>query len=265
MKHLQSLVRAFIAPQDYQFIRLSPNRRGRLYFYSRKRRATFSIWSRDATDSQVADQILTDSGYRLPMSRDRLDAQLDEIRAKGKTPLIIDCGAHIGISARYFAETYPDAIVVAVEPDQENMALAVRNCAGINNISLTQAAIGSTEGFASVVNPDSKGWMRRIARSEMSAGLPITTIPAIVAQYPTASLAIVKIDIEGFESDLFESNLDWIDSCPLIIIELHDWFFPGQSTSANFLRAIAGRARDFAWRGENGFSLRHLTRSTTES
>lgn len=265
MKHLQSLVRAFIAPQDYQFIRLSPNRRGRLYFYSRKRRATFSIWSRDATDSQVADQVLTDSGYRLPMSRDRFDAQLEEIRAKGKTPLIIDCGAHIGVSARYFAETYPDAIVVAVEPDPENLSIAIRNCTDINNVSLKQAAIGSTEGFATLVNPDSRGWMRRIARSNTSTSLPILTIPEVVAQYPAASLAIVKIDIEGFESDLFESNLDWIDSCPLIIIELHDWFFPGQSTSANFFKAIAGRPRDFAFRGENVFSLRHSAHSTTAS
>ena len=39
-------------------------------------------------------------------------------------------------------------------------------------------------------------------------------------------LFIVKVDIEGFEQNLFLSNTNWIDNCMLIIIELHDWMIP---------------------------------------
>jgi hypothetical protein len=47
----------------------------------------------------------------------------------------------------------------------------------------------------------------------------------------------------------------WIDRFPLLVIELHDWLLPGQSTSRNFLREIALRDRDFVYRGENIFSI----------
>src|SRR5712675_1402142 len=34
--------------------------------------------------------------------------------------LIIDAGANIGLSALYFAVTYPDAIIIAIEPEIHN-------------------------------------------------------------------------------------------------------------------------------------------------
>ena len=34
---------------------------------------------------------------------------------------------------------------------------------------------------------------------------------------------LIKIDIEGHESQLFENNIEWIDQFKVIIIETHDW------------------------------------------
>jgi hypothetical protein len=47
-----------------------------------------------------------------------------------------------------------------------------------------------------------------------------------------------KIDIEGFESDLFSQNLEWLDEVFLVYIEPHDWLFPTQGTSRTFQRAM---------------------------
>lgn len=257
MKHLQSLVRAVVAPQDFQFIRLSPNRRGRLYFYSKTSRSFFSVRSRGIADSSVADQVFTDQEYRLPFEGSLLDRQLAEIFAAGKRPLIIDCGAHIGLASRYFAELYPGAKVVGIEPAPENALLARQHCADLTNVEIVQAAIGSRSGFARIRNSEADGWALQVERADTATEIEVIKIADVIAANPDCSLAIVKIDIEGFESDLFESNLEWIDACPLIIIELHDWLMPGAGTSANFLKAIAGRSRDFMQRGENVFSLRN--------
>ena len=49
----------------------------------------------------------------------------------------------------------------------------------------------------------------------------------------------MKIDIEGGEDDLFSGDLDWLERTPLVIIELHDWLFPNEPRSRNFLRAVS--------------------------
>ena len=96
--------------------------------------------------------------------------------------------------------------------------------------------------------------------SGAEGGVQGVTVPEILARYPKSGgylPFIVKIDIEGFESDLFAENTAWVDEFPILIIEMHDWLFPGQGTSSNFLKAIAGLDRDFVYLGENVFSIRN--------
>jgi len=66
---------------------------------------------------------------------------------------------------------------------------------------------------------------------------------------------IIKIDIEGFERELFAANTGWIDRFYLMAVELHDWMLPSQANSCAFLRAVSHFDRDFLFRGENVFSI----------
>ena len=65
-----------------------------------------------------------------------------------------------------------------------------------------------------------------------------------------------KIDIEGFESDLFADNLDWLDRFAVVAIEPHDWMFPGQGTSLSFQKAMAARDFEMVICGQNLIFLR---------
>ena len=49
---------------------------------------------------------------------------------------------------------------------------------------------------------------------------------------------IIKIDIEGFEDELFKKNTEWLDKFKIIIIELHDWMKPYNKKSYNFQRSM---------------------------
>ena len=49
---------------------------------------------------------------------------------------------------------------------------------------------------------------------------------------------LIKIDIEGHEKDLFESNIEWFDKFQIVIIEIHDWMLPGESISKGYLNSI---------------------------
>ena len=68
---------------------------------------------------------------------------------------------------------------------------------------------------------------------------------------------IVKVDIEGSESDLFSESTEWVDDVPILIVELHDWLMPKQGLSRSFLQCIAHRDRDFVCFEENVFSIRN--------
>lgn len=57
---------------------------------------------------------------------------------------------------------------------------------------------------------------------------------------------LIEIDIEGFESNSFESHTDRIDFFPFVVIELQDWMLLNQFTSKNFLVEIARRKRNLS-------------------
>ncbi len=52
----------------------------------------------------------------------------------------------------------------------------------------------------------------------------------LVATIADGRLFIVKIDIEGFERDLFDRNIDWVDQAAAIIVEPHDRMLHGAGT-----------------------------------
>jgi len=66
---------------------------------------------------------------------------VERIRDSGLRPLIIDAGANIGASPIYFLSRYPDALVVAIEPERNNCALLRSNCEGLD-VRVIEAAIG---------------------------------------------------------------------------------------------------------------------------
>lgn len=178
-----------------------------------------------------------DIGSDSPASR-RLKRRYDEILAAGETPVIIDAGANIGAASLWFGALWPKAVVVAIEPEQGNAAILHNNLDPRPGFIVLDAAIGATPGAVEIVH-DATGWGSRTARSE--TGIPVVTVADAVSRVPNGRLFIAKIDIEGFEDELFAENLDWLDEPAMVLIEPHDWLMPGRHTSRSFQRAMAAR------------------------
>jgi hypothetical protein len=89
--------------------------------------------------------------------------------------------------------------------------------------------------------------------------VPCVTIADIYAQEVKTGVFpfLVKMDIEGFESDVFSGDNSWLQKTPFFMIELHDWLMPKQGTAGGFLKAVANEPRDFLIRGENIYSIAH--------
>jgi FkbM family methyltransferase len=214
------------------------------------------------SDLAACQQVLGSGSYDLRRLRRfaEIEALYRGVAARGRTPLILDLGANIGAASLYFASAWPASHIVAVEPAADNFQLLFENTQELENTTALLAGVASAPGWLRLADQEAEKWAYRTERAERQAAeaVPAVTVSELLTEFPSGNgyePFIVKIDIEGAESELFSADTDWIDRFPVLIIELHDWLFCGQGNSHSFLRAIAPRNRDFVLIGENVFSI----------
>ena len=215
------------------------------------------FWYRENSvgDKGVLQQIFVNGDYVIsqwPQGRRLLESHQ-------QASLIVDAGANIGASAVFFSQTYENAIVFAIEPDEMNGRLLTQNTASLPCV-VFHGAIAAQDGELALVDPGRSDWGFMTEQVDSTRSERLQKIPSICPQsilnHPQVRHArplIFKIDIEGGEENLFSNNTDWLTEFPLVIIELHDWMLPFSGSSRNFLKAIAQYDFDLVHRGENIF------------
>ena len=222
------------------------------------RQREFSILLRRwGSDKRVIEQCFTQNQYDMPSGAHGalIERIYRDIVASKKKPLIVDCGANIGASVLWFTARYPEAHIVAVEPAPSNFALLRKNCSGLD-VDLRQAGIGPVDGIAWIGNPDDE-WGCRTNDIHDGIEVAIISLETLLASKPVSGYSpfLLKVDIEGAEKSLFAGTASVLDQFPLIIVEPHDWLFPGQCTSLEFFRFHAQAGREFAMNNENIASI----------
>lgn len=169
----------------------------------------------------------------------------------GILPVIVDAGANVGAAALWFAQEFPASSIFALEPDKDSAQICRENCAKLRNIVVIEGAIGGRPGTVAVDHVG-KSWTFRTRRIDNEAGIRVYTVVDILAMAGArAALLIVKVDIEGFEADLFATGTEWIVNTPAIFIEPHDWLFPGKQTSQAMQKTLLGGGFELLVREQN--------------
>jgi FkbM family methyltransferase len=139
---------------------------------------------------------------------------------------IIDAGANIGLSAVDFALRYPQARIIAIEPEMENFQLLRKNIASFQNIIPLQAALWSQETTLALVDPGAGAWgfqtVATAPAAERIQTVRAITIEAIKATFQITRIDLLKLDIEGAEKEVFENSSSWLPAVRALILELHD-------------------------------------------
>jgi FkbM family methyltransferase len=167
--------------------------------------------------------------------------------------LIVDAGANIGLATLYFAGKFPQAKIVAIEPEASNYELLLRNCSGMTTVTPMHAAIWNSDTSLRIANLDAEKWGFTVEPSANGASvIKALTIPQILAQSDHGTIDILKLDVEGAERELFcDGCEEWLPRVKMIIIELHDRNKPGTS------HAVYSKLCQFPFsqevRGENIF------------
>jgi FkbM family methyltransferase len=213
------------------------------------------VWVREGTsDYAVLDQIFHTEEFNISTAPQFawIRAAYNRTLAAGETPLVVDCGANIGLSALYFASHLPKAKIVGIEPARDNVELARKNTGHNSLIEIIEAAVHDQATTLELVNPEAEkfAYQVREARARTATSVEAVTIGALMQRHGARRNLIVKVDIEGGEYALFRSNTGWLDYTDLLIVETHDWLFPGQGTSRTLFSAISGRKFEVIQKGE---------------
>ena len=201
----------------------------------------------DDSDIRVFKQIFVDNEY-------------DSLNLPETANTIVDLGANIGLSALFFLKKYPNAHIIAVEPDTVNFEFMKRNLEDYSNhVALLQAAIWPSDGEVSLVEHDESneglgawGYRTETLTEGAEASVSAISIPTLMNQFSMDFIDILKVDIEGAEYELFEKDYEsWLDKVGLIIIETHDRFKP--NSEAMVRNALNGRFTELPQKGENLF------------
>jgi FkbM family methyltransferase len=126
-------------------------------------------------------------------------------RADSPRPRIIDCGANIGMAILFFKTLYPDAEIVAFEPDPRTFDVLAANTRDNNltAVTLHRAAVGSTDGTATFYQqPDVPG-SALSSLVVVNAKTVSEVVPVVrLSRYIDAPVDFLKIDVEGSEIDV---------------------------------------------------------------
>jgi FkbM family methyltransferase len=166
-------------------------------------------------------------------------------------PLIVDCGANIGLASVCLANMLPKAKIIAVEPSEANVDLVNQNTEAFDGrVRVVHGALWNEPGTVQITNPEAGSAVLRVAPGN---GVRAYTIAELTdGQAPF----IVKMDIEGAEKTVLTANNDWVGQTDLIMVELHDWCMPWQGTSRPFFSCVSRYPFEYMFRGETFFCFR---------
>ncbi len=149
-------------------------------------------------------------------------AEFYKIKFDTRTPFIIDCGAHIGMSVLYCKQKYPGARIIAFEPDEVNYNILSKNItnAGLNGVDLRNEAVwieNTTLNFAGTGSMSSR-------IDEMFHENSVTVKAIRLKDILHEEVNFLKLDIEGAEYKVILDIKEKLHFIQYLFIEYHGSF-----------------------------------------
>jgi FkbM family methyltransferase len=163
---------------------------------------------------------------------------------------IVDAGANCGMATLFFANKYPKARIIAVEPEPSNYSALLENTYGYPNVVPVKAALWKDDCELKIgTGSHFDKWAFQV--SDKGTAVNGVTLPSLMRAAGIQSIDLLKIDIEGAEAELFE-NPDWLGSVKAMAVEFHEGLRPGCKAKAD---AVCGDFKSWQ-RGETTFYVR---------
>jgi FkbM family methyltransferase len=171
-------------------------------------------------DNQTFNEVILKGAYRHLMNNPQ------------EVTRIIDLGSNIGLSAVSFLSEFPNAELVLVEPEQDNLKVLKENIAPYikegRKISLFEAPVFSKVLDLTLYDSKTGSHGFRVSSNDSvqnSIGkIESVTLNGILENNGWDRVDLIKIDIEGSEFELLQENTEWLGKTNCLVIETHDRF-----------------------------------------
>lgn len=167
---------------------------------------------------KIVDNITFLSGAKEIFEKDIYKLKI----GKKDNPVIVDCGANIGLSVMYFKKTYPNAIIKAYEPDPEIFEVLKYNVKAFDpsGIELNQKAIWKdNSGIEFLQEGGFSGRIPKEGDSKKTVNVPTERLRDVLMDMKLIDL--LKIDIEGAEYEVLLDIRNNLSNVKNIFIEYH--------------------------------------------
>ncbi len=137
-----------------------------------------------------------------------------------KQPIILDCGANIGISVLNYKRMYPEARITAIEPDPDIVRVLRRNLQvnGAEDVEITEAAVWKENGKTGFFSEGTDG-SRIVTGSDITANTTVKTID--LADCIAEPVDMLKIDVEGAEFEVIPHIEEKLSLVAQMVVECH--------------------------------------------
>jgi FkbM family methyltransferase len=186
---------------------------------------------------------LVDGKSFVSAYKEIFDRQIYRFSSSRKDPLILDCGANIGLAVLYWKKLFPEARIIAFEPDPNVFQALSWNCAhwNITGVELVNKAVWKETGELSFWSEGADaGHIVDEAHGDKNSRIKV---PAVrLKDYLRDPIDFLKIDIEGAETEVLIDCADRLNQVGYLFVEYHD-FIGQQQRLDEVLRVL--RSSDF--------------------
>lgn len=201
----------------------------------RSKRAAHPLRCRGFADLAAFDRVFLHRRY----------ASIDDARDVKR---IVDCGAHIGCASAYFLSRFPNASLIALEPDPDHFAVLQANLAPFGERArAVRGAVWSHRAELVLAEPGSResGQGRARLRPPLAGETPTVVaqdLASLLEQNGCERISLLRLNIGGAEAVVFKSDCQpWIDRVDCLVVDLH-----GEESRSAFEEAMARAGREVA-------------------
>ncbi len=162
-------------------------------------------------------------------------------------PIIIDAGANIGMATLFFKKLYPKSVIKCFEPDSQNFSYLQKNVStnNLENVELYNVALSDRKGTMSMyIQTDITGgdigastledlrYFYHKPDNVKKVDVPCCELNPLISE----RVELLKMDIEGAESVVFENIQERIAKVENIIMEYH--YLQSKNSLAKILQIL---------------------------
>lgn len=139
--------------------------------------------------------------------------------SESEQPVVIDCGANMGLSVLYFKKLYPKSRIIAFEPDVKTFNILQKNVRHLPDVELRQEAVWTEN---TQIKFYSEGSLANSAVVDFSGKNKVTYVNAVdFKQFLNSKIDFLKIDIEGAENELIFHIKNDLSNVQHLFLEYH--------------------------------------------